>query len=457
MMIQGSNPLSMLPGLENGGAVQPGWLAEGGNNAAFTANLMQQLALLQANLANNANIDAGTLAGLQPENGAAEAGVAGQGVQNFAALFGTSLPTAKKIDQDINLDDTLNALSDVLQYLQSLEAGSAGLVPNPPAADAANQAAVVQETLADTAAQSGQDIDPAVLAAAMSASMQQAQPATVEPAAGDGSGESRTESAVAGSDVLAALKKAASAGKHEVFAAPQAGGDKQALGLDGETADAFLNQDKAPSNAEQDKLALLKNAEDDPAVQANPAKTAETDKNPARVATDIAQLNQAIRTEKTVEVPAMAKHFAHPEWNTELGEKLVWMHRQAVPSAEMRLNPQHLGPISIKIDVNQDQATVSFTAQHAAVRDAIEAAIPKLREMLGEQQLNLVDVNVSQQQSEQKQPRDFFRTAGQQGNGGNPGQGDETENPANQPAIDIVDEIESGRAIAGNGLLSLFA
>jgi flagellar hook-length control protein FliK len=100
---------------------------------------------------------------------------------------------------------------------------------------------------------------------------------------------------------------------------------------------------------------------------------------------------------------------------------------------------------------------VAFTTQHQVVKDAIEAAIPKLKEMLQGQQLNLADVNVSQQQSEQRQStQDFFQMASDQGRK-NPNDADVAETGAVNQSQSIVDEIEAGRAIASNGLLSLFA
>jgi flagellar hook-length control protein FliK len=153
----------------------------------------------------------------------------------------------------------------------------------------------------------------------------------------------------------------------------------------------------------------------------------------------------------------LIKHFNDPGWQQELGDKLIWMHKQSMPSAELRLNPEHLGPILVKIDVSHEQATVAFTTQHLAVKEAIEAAIPKLREMLGGQQLNLADVNVSQQQSDQKQPaRDFFQMASEQGQRRQSDLDGQANGVVNE-AQNIVDEIEAGRAIASNGLLSLFA
>lgn len=485
MMIQVSNPLSMLSGAENSAAVQQG-LAEADSKEAFTSSLMQQLALLQG----NAGADASVLTVMQTGGEATDGNVAtGQAMQNFAALFGKALPTAKKIDQAINLDDTMSALSDVLQHLQDMEVAAEAESPaqNLFAADAGTPAEAANESTAngvDSAFLAVQAVDPASV---MPVSTMNAD-TVKQPSAETVSGETQNSDAeqaearkqeqqavtkdIAGQalamgdtseQVLSVLNKNtqpafAQNNRTVGFTLAQAGEDKQAsLAMASDLANAMFNQDNDARSAGQEKQAALKTAQEDLAVTATQTKSVETDKNPSRLMGDIAQLNQAVSTEKTVEVPAMTRNLSHPEWNAELGEKLLWMHKQAIPSAELRINPQHLGPIFIKVDVDQDQASVSFTAQHAGVKDAIEAAIPKLREMLSGQQLNLVDVNVSQQQSEQKPPRDFFQASGNQGRGNNSAQADDAENAVNPAVNDIVDEIEAGRAIAGNGLLSLFA
>ena len=168
---------------------------------------------------------------------------------------------------------------------------------------------------------------------------------------------------------------------------------------------------------------------------------------------DISQLNRPVIDHKT-EVPAMTKPLSHPEWNKDLGERIVWMNNRAIPAAEIRLNPQHLGPISVRVDVADDQATVVFTAQHAAVREVLEASIPKLREMMSAQQINLVDVNVYQgghsSDSGRSQAQNFaqgFADSQRQGGAG-----------AAADGVDNVEqEIESGRAVVSKGLLSIYA
>jgi flagellar hook-length control protein FliK len=59
----------------------------------------------------------------------------------------------------------------------------------------------------------------------------------------------------------------------------------------------------------------------------------------------------------------------------------------------------NLGPIEIRVTLQNDQASVSFNAQHPFTREALEAAVPRLREMLGESNLDLVSVDVKDQGS----------------------------------------------------------
>ena len=85
------------------------------------------------------------------------------------------------------------------------------------------------------------------------------------------------------------------------------------------------------------------------------------------------------------------------QWNQSLGNRIVWMANGHVQRAELHLNPPELGSLEVRVAVNQDETRVFFTAQHAAAREAVDAALPRLREMMGTAGLNLVQVDVSQQ------------------------------------------------------------
>ena len=85
-----------------------------------------------------------------------------------------------------------------------------------------------------------------------------------------------------------------------------------------------------------------------------------------------------------------------PEWSSQMGERVLWMAQGKFHSAELQLNPARLGPLEVRLSVSDDQATISFVSTHSTVRDAVEQAIPRLREMLEQNGLNLANVDVSQ-------------------------------------------------------------
>ena len=84
------------------------------------------------------------------------------------------------------------------------------------------------------------------------------------------------------------------------------------------------------------------------------------------------------------------------KWGEHFTQRVQWVVGQSMSGAQIRLNPQHMGPIEVRVQMQNDQAMVSFTAQHGATREAIEAALPRLRDMLNEQNVNVVDIDVSQ-------------------------------------------------------------
>ena len=82
-------------------------------------------------------------------------------------------------------------------------------------------------------------------------------------------------------------------------------------------------------------------------------------------------------------------------WSQALGEKIVWMATGAQQTASLTLNPPNMGPLQIVLHVSNDQATASFFSAIPEVRQALEAAFPKLREMMNEAGIQLGQATVS--------------------------------------------------------------
>ncbi|MET0050341.1 MAG: flagellar hook-length control protein FliK [Candidatus Thiodiazotropha sp.] len=134
-----------------------------------------------------------------------------------------------------------------------------------------------------------------------------------------------------------------------------------------------------------------------------------------------------------------------PGWDQAVGERVQWMVNQNIQQAEIKLTPPNLGPLEIKISVQHDQTHVTFLAAQAPTREALEASIPRLREMLGDINLNLANVNVGQQQA-----------GGSERGGGtdNPGYPGASGTDVSSAALSTQ---RSGVTLSGQGLLDTYA
>lgn len=89
--------------------------------------------------------------------------------------------------------------------------------------------------------------------------------------------------------------------------------------------------------------------------------------------------------------------FGQPAWAGMVAERTASMAFQNIQFAELQLDPADLGPVHIKVSTHQDQATVVFTSANPQVREALDQSLAKLREMMAEEGMDLVDASVSDQ------------------------------------------------------------
>ena len=85
-----------------------------------------------------------------------------------------------------------------------------------------------------------------------------------------------------------------------------------------------------------------------------------------------------------------------------LGQQLNWLVNNRMQEAEIRVNPPELGPLAIRMSLHQNQTNVTFFCHEAVVREAIENALPRLREMLNSQGIYLNQAHVSDQSARQQ-------------------------------------------------------
>ncbi|WP_052444942.1 flagellar hook-length control protein FliK [Chromohalobacter japonicus] len=92
------------------------------------------------------------------------------------------------------------------------------------------------------------------------------------------------------------------------------------------------------------------------------------------------------------------------EWGQSLGQQVVRMAQRGDQQVELRLHPAELGPLSVSLKMgDQQQANLQFFSAHGAVRHALEAAIPQLREALADSGIALGETSVGEQDQFQQQ------------------------------------------------------
>ncbi len=140
----------------------------------------------------------------------------------------------------------------------------------------------------------------------------------------------------------------------------------------------------------------------------------------------------------------IAARVGTPGWDNQVGQKIVWMVAGKEQSATLTLNPPDMGPMQVVLSVTNDQATVSFTAAQPEVRQALENAMPKLREMMSENGISLGNASVHEGAQDQRQAQQGEKSRGQGGgnrfgNGGGDAGAVETPRPTRSAGAGLVD------------------
>jgi flagellar hook-length control protein FliK len=124
--------------------------------------------------------------------------------------------------------------------------------------------------------------------------------------------------------------------------------------------------------------------------------------NPVQIsaATNAADLRPVSPTPMQSHIP---QSVHSNEWNQALGNKIIWMAQDGIQTAKLDLNPPDLGPLQIVLNISNENIDARFVSSHMEVRTAVEAAMPKLKEMMENTGLSLSGFNVSSQSTPQEQ------------------------------------------------------
>ncbi|QSP94402.1 flagellar hook-length control protein FliK [Marinobacter salinisoli] len=168
------------------------------------------------------------------------------------------------------------------------------------------------------------------------------------------------------------------------------------------------------------------------------------------------QLSSNPATRLTAETAVPLRSYAtsidlpvgHAEWGDKLVGKLSWLTARSMSVAEIHLTPPDMGPMEVKVRVQNEQANIAVHAANPVVRDQLELHSHRLRDMLAEQGLNLTKFDVSDSPQQQ---------AGQQG-AGTDADGGAGDSGGELAAVEGDEDMAAGALdLSWNGEIDVFA
>lgn len=151
------------------------------------------------------------------------------------------------------------------------------------------------------------------------------------------------------------------------------------------------------------------------------------------------------------DAPSIVTPLGNSGWADEFSQKVSWISTQQNQVAELHLNPPNLGPLDVVIKVSDNQATALFASPHSAVRDAVENALPKLREILADNGIMLGNATVSDQPPRERGQSEF---ANHGVNTTTPDEWGNSAQGADNPSADTMQRVAARRH---NGMVDTFA
>lgn len=241
--------------------------------------------------------------------------------------------------------------------------------------------------------------------------------------------------------------------------------DLQALGDNAQNDNSHVDARTAANGGSGDSplLGASQPIEVHPGTARADASTASGDANAAQISAAQNTLASALAGSSQVPVsfrqaaatagPQVSTPVGHAQWGDDLGRQMVVMSnnlQQNSHTAELRLDPPDLGPLRVTITLSDGVAQASFVSSHAAVRQAVESALPQLQQALSQAGISLGQTSVGDQGA-QAGFASFNQGSGRQGQPG--GQGGSSQGDAGVESIQVTAQARR----ANDALVDTFA
>lgn len=138
-------------------------------------------------------------------------------------------------------------------------------------------------------------------------------------------------------------------------------------------------------------------------------------------------------------------------WAEDFSQQISWLSTQKNQVAELHLNPPDLGPLDVVLTMNDKQASIQFSSPHGVVRDAVENALPKLREIFADNGIMLGNTTVSDQTPRDRNAAGFMNQ--------NPGSGTrrDSDGENSQAGVQAVNDSPALAVRRHIGMVDTFA
>lgn len=86
--------------------------------------------------------------------------------------------------------------------------------------------------------------------------------------------------------------------------------------------------------------------------------------------------------------------LSSPQWAKDFADIISVSIRDRVQEAEVRIEPRELGPITLRLSLDGDVASIAFSATHPETQTRLEGSLDRLRDVLAESGLQLGNATV---------------------------------------------------------------
>lgn len=151
----------------------------------------------------------------------------------------------------------------------------------------------------------------------------------------------------------------------------------------------------------------------------------------------------------------LAPEVGSQGWDQALSQHMVQMGKAGHQMTELQLNPPGLGPLKVTLDLNDHQMQLTFVSSHAAVRAAVEAAVPQLRATLADNGISLGNTSVSAESQAQNQAHS--QAAFSQGQGRAPDHRAYADLPLRDKRVPMAQRVPPARRLGGGLAVDTYA